>query len=240
MNKNIKNISILFIILILALNSNVNIIAMTTGFATEELDYEKQQTFLSNIDISLLHSDADIRSKFIVCFDVNEDGLIALGFADSINKSVCIYSSDFTFKYGYSFKSSGSFGIEWDKNNLIIYFVRSDVAASFDERGTCIEIKSIRNTSENNSYWNNTVSSKKRHVGDDQYIIKNDMGIFSYFGSSYSQLIKINKNGEELILYDVSDAKIVRTIISFLAVIILLVVAILTIVKSMQKRVNLR
>ena len=66
------------------------------------------------------------------------------------------------------------------------------------------------------------------------------MGIFSYFGSSYSQLIKINKNGEELILYDVSDAKIVRTIISFLAVIILLVVAILTIVKSMQKRVNLR
>ena len=60
MNKNIKNISILFIILILALNSNVNIIAMTTGFATEELDYEKQQTFLSNIDISLLHSDAEI------------------------------------------------------------------------------------------------------------------------------------------------------------------------------------
>lgn len=46
MNKNIKNISILFIILILALNSNVNIIAMTTGFATEELDYENNKRFI--------------------------------------------------------------------------------------------------------------------------------------------------------------------------------------------------
>lgn len=235
MNKSLKNMLISIIIIILALNSNVNIIAMTTGFATEELDFKKQQMFLSNVDISLLDSDADIRSKFIVCFDVNENGLIALGFADSTNKSVCVYSSDFTFKYGYSFNSSGSFGIEWDKNNLIIYFVRSDVAASFDERGICTEIKSIRNTSENVSYWNNTVFSKKRQVGDDQYIIKNDMGIFSYFGSSYSQLIKIDENGEEIILYDVSDAKIVRTIIAFLAVIILLVIAILTIIKTARK-----
>lgn len=238
MNKSTKNILILFIIIILALNSNVNIIAMTTGFSIEELDDEKQQTFLSNIDISLLDSDSDVRSKFIVCFDVNENGLIALGFADSTHKSICIYSSDLTFKYGYYFICDGSFGIEWDKDNLIIYFVRGDVAASFDERGICTEIKAIRNTSENNSYWNNTVFSIKRQVGDDRYIIKNDMGIFSYFGSSYSQLIKIDKNESEIILYDVNDAKIIRTIITFLAAIALLVIAILTIIKSVNKRAN--
>ncbi len=239
MNRNIKNRLILAIIFILALNSNINIIiAMTTGFSTEELNFEKQQTFLSNIDISLLDSDSDIRSKFIVCFDVSENGLIALGFADSTNKSVCIYNPDFKFKYGYSFNSSGSFGIEWDNNNLIIYFVRSDVAASFDKSGACTEIKAIRNTSLNNSYWNNNVFSLKRQVGDDQYIIKNNMSVFSYFGSSYSQLIKIDKNGLETILYDVSGAKIIRTVIAFLVAIIIFIIAILTIVKSMQKRVN--
>lgn len=47
--------------------------------------------------------------------------------------------------------------------------------------------------------------STKREIGDTEYFLKNDMGIFNLFASSYSQLIVTNKNGEESIIYDVNS-----------------------------------
>lgn len=73
--------------------------------------------------------------KAIKCFSVNEEGLIAIGCGNSENKTVCIYTNDGVFKYGYSFKCSGSFGIELDKSVLNIYLVRSDVAIAVNSTG---------------------------------------------------------------------------------------------------------
>ena len=76
----------------------------------------------------------------IECFSVNENGEIAIGCSDSEQKTVCIYADNGKFQYGYSFECSGSFGIEFENNNLNIYFVRSDVAIAVNQMG---EVESI-------------------------------------------------------------------------------------------------
>lgn len=224
-----KIITIILIILIFLSTGRIYTFAMDTGFKTDNMESEEQQTFLKNVDLNLITEQPP--SYSVLCFDVNEDGLIALGSKALDKKIVSIYSSDGVFMYGYTFNCSGSYGIEWDENNLIIYFVRSDVAAMFDEKGSCLELKMIPITAENNSYWNYFVFSNKRIVGESEYRLKNDMGPFlNVFASSYSQLIKTDSDGSTTVIYDVSSDQIIKTIIVFIGIVILITIVLIKLI----------
>lgn len=225
-----KNYFILILILLLVCNVGVSVLAMETGFLKEQISTQNQKLFLSNINLSLINKE---EKGLINCFDVNNNGLIAIGSKNSDKKTICVYTSNGTFLYGYTFNCSSSFGVEWNRDNLTIYFVRSDVAACFDENGKCIEIKKIKDTIANNSYWNNYIFSTKRKIDQNEYILKNDMGIFNILAFSYSQLIKVNENGLETIIYDVSDTIIIKTLIIFLSVIIFISIVVSMLLKKL-------
>lgn len=224
-----KIITIILIILTFLSTGRIYTFAMDTGFKTDNMESEEQQTFLKNVDLNLITEQPP--SYSVLCFDVNEDGLIALGSQTLDKKIVSIYSSDGDFLYGYTFNCSGSYGIEWDENNLIIYFVRSDVAAMFDEKGSCLELELIPITAENNSYWNYFVFSNKRIVGESEYRLKNDMGpFFNVFASSYSQLIKTDSDGSTTVIYDVNSDQFIKTIIVFIGVVLLIAIVLIKLV----------
>ena len=124
--KLIRHIFTIILPLLLLVFGGVEVLAMNTGFSTELLPEDNMNTLLKNVNISMLADEPP--KKTIECFAVNEDGLIAIGCNSSENKVVCIYTSDGVFQYGYSFKCSGNFGIEFDKSVLNIYLVRSDIA----------------------------------------------------------------------------------------------------------------
>ena len=229
----IRNIFVILLLLFLLINWGVGVLAANTGFSTEPLTEHDIDTFLKNINLSMLESEPT--KEAIECFDVNEDGFIAIGCSTYKNKTVCIYTSDGEFQYGYSFECSGSFGVELDKSVLNIYFVRSDVAISVNPDGEIEEILKIQNTSENNSYWQNVLYSTKRKIGDTEYIIKNDMGIFNVFASSHSQLISTNKNGESRIIYDVNSAQFSKTLVVFIGVLVFVCIVVATIFGSLIK-----
>ncbi len=212
---------ILFIISVFLWNGSESALAMNTGFSTDNMESNDQQLFLSNINLSLITEEP--KKNGITCFDVNDNGLIVIGSEASTKKSVSVYASDGTFKYGYAFNCSGSFGVEWDDNNIIIYFVRSDVAALFDATGTNLELKKIQDTTDNNSYWNHSVYSTQRTVNGSQYSMRNNMGLFNIFTSSYSQLIKTDADGNQITIYDVSSAHTTKFVIIFIAVILFVV-----------------
>lgn len=222
----IRKFFTIMLLLLLLIIGGVEVLAMNTGFSTELLPEDNMNTLLKNINISIFTDEPP--KKAITCFDVNEDGVIAIGCSNSENKTVCIYTSDGVFQYGYSFKYSGNFGIELDKSVLNIYLVRSDVAISVNSVGEVESILKIKNTSENNSYWNNCVFSTSRRIGNTEYVLENDMGILNLFASSYSQLIITNKNGERIIIYDVNSAQFSNMIIvvSLVIVFICLVTAV--------------
>lgn len=198
--------------------------AMNTRFSTEELSKNDQNTFASNIDILPLTVEPPKRG--IQCFDVNEQGMIVVGQKGTHGKEICIYSSDGTFLYGYTFNCTGSFGVEWDEENLNICFVRSSVIVSVTPKGEISDISEVKNTIENNSHMNDLLYSNSRIVGGTKYLIKNDMGILNLFASSYSQLIVKDSTGAESIIYDVSSMQLSNMIVTISIVCVFVSVAI--------------
>ena len=151
----IRCVFTILLLLLLIINGGLEVLAMNTGFSTESLLEDDINTFLKNVNITMLTNEPP--KKAIDCFSVNENGVIAIGCSDSENKTVCFYTRDGDFQYGYSFKCYGNFGIELNKNILNIYFVRSDIVVTINHMGKVESIRKIQNTSENNDYWNNCV-----------------------------------------------------------------------------------
>lgn len=211
-----KNMFILFIISLIICNGGVNAFAMNTGFSTSEMNSKDQHTFLSNINLSQIYDEP--QKSTIECFDVSESELIAIGSATSEKKYISVYDATGEFQYGYAFNCNQSFGIQWDDTNLIIFFVRSDVAALFDSNGTNMELRMINDTIDNNSYWNHSVFSKEKELNGNMYTIKNNMGLLNVFASNYSQLIKTDSDGNETIIYDVSTVQTLKTVFIITAV----------------------
>lgn len=228
-----KIIPSLLIITVLLCGVAFNAFAMNTGFTTDDMELDEQQAFLSNINLSLVTEEPE--KNAIDCFDVNDDGLIAIGSQNSTGKIISVYTSDGAFKYGYKFDCDGSFGVEWDNGNIIIYFVRSDIAASFDSAGINSEMKIIQNTTENNSYWNHSVFSKQKTVNESQYTVKNDMGLLNVFAPSYSQLVKEDADGSVITIYDVGGGYATSVVIILIAVILFAVLVVSVLILRFKK-----
>lgn len=157
---------------------------MASEFDTENMSSEAQKSFLSSVPIKRIYRDREVVTNDlpIKCFDVSESELIALGFQrTSGDSTVCIYNSKGYFQYGYSFEISGTFGLEWEDENLCICFVRSDIRMVLNKDGKCLEMKEIKNTIENNKYWNYVINATEKHTKDTTYQIRNDWGIFSFY-----------------------------------------------------------
>lgn len=216
-----------FVLLIVISTNAIEANAMNTGFSTEELSEETKNMFISNISISPLK--AEPAKKDILCFDVNEQGMIAIGQKDSQRKEVCVYTSQGEFLYGYTFNCTQSFCVEWDEQYVNIYFVRSDVIISLDSDGNILDAKKTLDTIDNNSYINSLLFSTTRTVGNTTYLIRNDMGIFNWIAPSFSQIVTIDETGTESIIYDVNSMQFTKMIIttSFIFVFVLVAIAVI-------------
>lgn len=231
--KRLRSFVVILIFFLLIVGRSITAFAINTGFTTESMPVEDVSTFLSNINLSILTSEPP--KKTIARFAVNEKGLIAIGHDSSNEKTIAIYTSSGEYQYGYTFNSSGSFGLEWDNDNLLIYFVRSDVAISVNAIGEIIDVLKIQNTAANNTYWNHSVFSTKQCVNNTQYAIQNNRGILNLVAPSYSQLIAISSSGEETVLYDASSAQLSSVLLSFGGLSLMVALAIFMFVRFLKK-----
>lgn len=202
---------------------------------TEEMPKDEQESLLENICINVFETEPERRP--ITCFDVNENGLIALGTENHEQKTIAVYTSKGEFLYGLSFNDSGSFGVEWDNENLNIYLVRGDLEITVDKTGEIKEVYIIKNTDKNNSYWNNVIFSDTRNINGVEYKIDNDLGILNLIQSSYSRLVVTTSAGAETVLYDVSDSQLLYSIFGMVAVILIVIIAITAIAKQWKKSI---
>ncbi len=234
--RNFLLISIFIFVLVLVCNPIV-VNAINTGFLTDELPEKVQNQFIENIDLRLIKSEPEKSS--VVCFDVNENQMIAVGQKSTDRKVIGVYLSDGIFQYGYTFNCSGSFGVEWDKDNLNIYFVRSDVIISLDSDGNIVDIKSVKDTIDNNSYRNSLLYSTTLTVGNTTYLIRNDMGILNWIATSYSQIVVKDVAGAENVIYDVNSMQLLNTIISSIFVLVFVIVTITIIFRPVIKSMHI-
>ena len=164
------------------------------------------ETFLSRVGLGSWIDDG--KSRGIQCFDVNEQGEIAIGFSgiSSRKKYISIYDTEGNFLYGYSFQCSGSYLIEWDdKEQLAIYWLRSSVRATFDRNGKCIEYFPYTIDKVMNKKLNN-LGGASRTIGDERFYIDKGDGFISQFALGYSRVIHVTSEGIENTVYSATTS----------------------------------
>ena len=213
------------------------VFAESTGFVTEPMTEEQLNTFYENVSISLLTEEPPKQS--IDVFDVNENGLIAIGFSDFIlksNKTVCIYNTEGEFQYGYSFKCDGVYVIEFNGDNLNICYSRGSNIMTIDSVGKILSV-ARRADDDVNDYQNydnwRFLESTKRKVGDVEYILEKDAERLN--NTLYPRLVTINENGEKNIIYDVTSSHYLGIKVQFVLVLILFCIGAVLTVRNIVK-----
>lgn len=186
------------------MTTNQLVFAYGGGMKTEEMPKDEQNSLIENACINVFETKSE--EKPIICFDVNEDGLIALGSENQNRKRICVYSEDMTFLYRINFNCNGAFGFEWNGDDIEIYFVRDRADVIVDRNGNIKVVRSYIESIENEKYFNYVLGATERTVNGAKYTLKTSSGKTSSgrFGS-FPYLCVTMQNGEEKILYDVSD-----------------------------------
>ncbi len=205
--------SLIFIVFVFVslLSTVIKVNAINTRFSTEELTEKYQSVFISNINISSLASEP--AKKIIHCFDVNEKGMIAIGSNSNGQEQICIYSSEGVFLYGYNFDCSGDFCVEWYNDHLNICLIRSDVIITVDKNANIIEMAGIQDTIDNNTLFNRFMYSTNRNIKNNEYILKNNMGILNAFATGYSQISIKDVENIETVVYEVDFIERIKAVI---------------------------
>lgn len=189
------------------------------SLATTLITGSAQQSILENT--GLVYIKKEPKKRAIKCFDVRSDGAIAIGSEDSTQKTICVYSNEGVFEYGYDFRSSGDFGVEFEGENLVIWYLRSDISITVTPDGKVKEVHEIESTPAYSVYWRDKLRSKTRTIGETVYTIKNEKGISNFLASSYSLLVASEADGENQILYDVSADQFAASILRIVLISVL-------------------
>lgn len=207
--------------------------ATNAGFTTTQLQPDTAESVLTNMELSFL-TEEPMKQAFS-CFDVSENGSFAIGTESSSYRTVCIYSPDGRFQYGYRFRSYGTFGIELEGNILRIFLVRSDIVLSLDPYGQVIHIAEVENTSENNSRWTYILYTNRRNIGDRKYIAGNGNRLLNILTSNYGKLTLQASDGIETIVYDAGYGHLIRNAVIVIAFVLIGIVCVYGAINRIQQ-----
>ena len=177
--------------------------SVNTDFQGQKVSNEETQSIIESLDVKFTETFPVIEKGFN-CFDVNEDGYIALNFSNIRERNyIVVYNSSCEFKYCLSYNSVGSYGIQWDGNNIMIYSIRGEFAVIVDNSGNCMEIMKIPSNSVNHDYLTGEIFANRKKVSGIVYkaealIINSSM----VKNGEYVRLVKIFPNGKEIVVFE--------------------------------------
>ena len=206
--------------------------ALNTGFSVADMSKEEQEKIEGNLQLAPITSEP---IKYpIACFDVREDGMLVIGCdAGRYKKTICVYNQG-EFQYGYTFKSAGTFEVEWDGDLINLCTVRSDLVISIDANGQILQMSKIEDTYANTLYWYD-VGANEKSVQGQTYAIQNDLGILNLFAMGYSQLTSTNADGQTTVLYDARTIVFVQSLIVTALTLILVVATVIFLIRAFWK-----
>ena len=217
---------------------------VSTANAVDANSYEAVASMNTNFDIENEKPDSDIqvqlltkepKRELINCFDVNENGLIAVGMEGADYKTIVVLDSDGVFLYGYKIKVPTSYAVEWGNDDLNVYFIRGNNIISINKNGIVTGTAFVKYTTENDDYLRNTLQSTVKIVGEKEYKIKSGGYFDTLRDGNYTQLI-VTENGNETVIYAVPESVLQgRQIIAWLFVILFPILGTLIIYKAVIK-----
>ena len=230
-----NKITLCFLFILLSLIFvTIGVSAKESGFSMYAVLEKEAKSVLNRIDLTFLTEEPP--KEAINCFDVNENGLFVVGCETGMKKTVCVYSYEGIFQFGYSFVDAGSIYVELFDDYLAIYTVRGSLAIVLDFTGNVEKILAIINTPHNNQYWYYLTKLTSKETKSAIFKIRNDMGfLFNLFASDYSQVVVKEANGEEKIIYDVNSGQFAKKLTFLIGLIIFVAIVVFCIVKWFPK-----
>ena len=200
---------------------------------TEQIPENEIIEIYNRMDVKLINEPYSM--ELFSCFDVNENGDFIIGIDENAEDKILIYDESGHYLYGFVMEGSGTFGVEWDETNVIVYPVRSNLAVWIDKDGNCQDMKRIPITTNNNRYWDYVIRAKERTIAENQYISSSEPWVL--FGRS--KLIKIDANGNETVLYAAENGVVFREKAEIIIIILFFVFGLLfVILKSVKSYKN--
>lgn len=224
----------IIILILIFFCCNVSIaFAMTTDFKTEALSKEVESRFLENTKVKV--SNTEYKGMMFTTFDVSEGGDIALGdLSDFKGGLISVYDKDGNFRRMFSFQSAGEFHVKWVGDNLLVFFVRGYYIGRMSMEGKWLEVRRIPENVAKEK-WMQLTNESIKTVGGVQYYKKNN-AFMNFIEVSYSQLVKKEVNGNEIILYDNSVIKNRDTIIGFTVATLLTIFAVFVVIRIYRRK----
>lgn len=195
MSKQLLSVMLCFAILVLMLVTPTKVCASSDGLEITPDSEERRESFTERHSLVILEEEPAVNP--IRCFDVRQDGCVVLGFYGSEKKTICVYSPEQKFMYGYSFSCTGDFYVFWEDEYLCIFLVRSDVIAKLDRDGNCVELGLPVATDAFFDIRDRFMSSSKQ-VNGVSYRLENDIIV----GSDFGRLVMTSPDGSESVFYD--------------------------------------
>lgn len=197
MQKNItKFLTILFLILI----CSVPCFALEE-FVTVPISGEQEQKTWQTMGFSTVQGPEDLQSgpDFIVSFDIAENGDILIGLE---NRQVLLLDKDLNMINSFKFTTDGDFYVRWEEEDFLLYDVRGSKISKISKEGQLIQLIQTDNHSfENDALWREAGKNADRKMDSNTYSVRNSLGPLNWILPNYSELIKTDASGNEIILY---------------------------------------
>ncbi len=168
----------------------------------------------------------DYADRPIQCFDVREDGVVALGFNRKDGKYAVVLDRDGAFQYGLAFRATGSFLLRWMEDGLGVIWIRSEAMGVFDETGKCVGLYGYE-PDRAFSRYSDALRRPSRTVGGYTYTLHQAHPL----ALNYGRLVRVDAQGNEMILHDAS----VSSALSAVGVLIVMAFVTICIIVSLRR-----
>lgn len=179
--------------------------ADAVAFSTVPLSDPQRSEVAVRLDVRVLKTEPARRA--LVGFAVRGDGALALGSGDSDSKTISVYDPDGGFLYALRLTETGSYGIRWAGETLMVCLVRANMLISLDAEGRLLDAQEILGTQDNLRAIEAACSVTKLQLGDTSYELQNPKGSALWSLGSYSQLVITDGTGQTRLFYDISGSQ---------------------------------
>lgn len=211
MKRMLKFTIVLVLLFVWTAQGTFAIKAFQSEVDTEPISQEEERQFRRNWQVKVIREEPE--KMPIDCFAVSENERIAVGSENSEEKTVCIYTPEGVFQYGYKFKSSGTFFLAWDGNNILVYLVRSDYIVSLDSDGQIVTLCKFSDTSENRKYYREVFCSNQYTVNDKVYKLTSQKKLLSIFTDSYDLITVVDAQGDSTVVYEATNTLLAKALV---------------------------
>lgn len=204
-----KKFFMLFVLMVMVLNYSMFTFASDTTLHKENLGEEKFNDFIDGLHFFVVDSEP---VSILTCIDISDDNIIALASGNGSESLISFYDSVGAFKYSLSFYSAGNFGLEWEKDNIKIFFERGDYEVTINKAGEVLDIAVIDNVDDMRFIVDELYFSTKSVVNNTVYELKKNPMFLNKLSSGYSQLLITDVSGNTSVVCDVGEFQAFETL----------------------------